>query len=327
MPRPYAASRTAAKSIATAAAFLPTLSSEHRSRASFDLASAERHDWHYVPRARKGVALGELSEAQVEAAHALMASALSDNGYRKARSIIDHEAILGRFEAASGVGRFDRDVGLYYYSVFGNPGTDEPWGWRVEGHHLSLNYTIVDGETVSPTPSFFGANPAEVMSGPEKGLRILKDEEDLARGLLLSLDPEQREQATLYPVAPPDIITRASPRVEIKGADGLLAGKMSGEQRGKLMALIRVYLERKPPDLAASALEKLQSEGLDAVRFGWAGSHHAGQGHYYRIQGPSLFVEYDNTQDMANHIHSVWRDVDGDFGRDLLAEHYLLHHT
>ena len=327
MPSPYAATRTAALSIAAAAAFLPTLSHEQRSRASFDLASDERHDWHYVPRARKGVALGEMSEPQTKAAHALMASALSDNGYRKARSIIDHEAILGRVEAASGVGRFDRDAGLYYYSVFGNPGTDEPWGWRVEGHHLSLNYTIVDGETVSPTPSFFGANPAKVLSGPEKGLRILKEEEDVARDLLLSLDPGQRDQATLYPAAPSDIITRSSPRVEIGDAVGLLASAMSGEQRGKLMALIGVYLERKPADLAASALEKLKSEGLDAIRFGWAGSHHPGQGHYYRIHGPSLFVEYDNTQDMANHIHSVWRDVEGDFGRDLLAEHYRRHHA
>lgn len=327
MPRPYTASRSAALSITAAAAFLPRLSSEQRSRASFDLASAERHDWHYVPGARKGVALGEMSETQIEAAQALMTSSLSDNGYRKARSIIDHEAILGRVEAGAGVGRFDRDSGLYYYSVFGNPGTDEPWGWRVEGHHLSLNYTIVDGETVSPTPSFFGANPAEVLSGPEKGLRILKEEEDLAKDLLLSLDPGQREQATLYPVAPSDIVTRASPRVEIDGAAGLLASAMSGEQRGKLMALIGVYLERKPTDLAASALEKLQSKGLDAVRFGWAGSHHAGQAHYYRIHGPSLLVEYDNTQDMANHIHSVWRDVEGDFGRDLLAEHYRQHHA
>ena len=327
MPRPYAASRTAARSITAAASFLPTLSSEHMSRASFDLASSERHDWHYVPRARKGLALGEMSEPQIKAAHALMASALSDSGYRKARSIIDHEAILGRVEADAGVGRFDRDVGLYYYSVFGKPGTEEPWGWRVEGHHLSLNYTIVDGETVSPTPSFFGANPAEVLSGPEKGLRILKEEEDLARDLLLSLDPGQREQATLYPVAPPDIVTRSSPRVEIEGAAGLLASAMSGEQRGKLMALIGVYLERKPADLAASSLEKLNLEGLNAVRFGWAGSHDVGQGHYYRIHGPSLFVEYDNTQDMANHIHSVWRDVKGDFGRDLLAEHYRQHHA
>jgi hypothetical protein len=306
---------------------LPTLSSEQRSRGIFDIASDERHDWHYVPRARKGVALGEMSGPQVEAALAMMASALSDKGYRKARSIIDHEAILGRVEADVGLGRFDRDVGLYYYSVFGNPGTEEPWGWRVEGHHLSLNYTIVDGESVSPTPSFFGANPAKVLSGPEKGLRILKEEEDLARDLLLSLYPGQRDQATLYPVAPPDIITRASPRVDIGDAVGLPASAMSGEQRGKLMALIGVYLERKPADLAASALEKLQSEGLDAVRFGWAGSHHAGQEHYYRIHGPSLFVEYDNTQDMANHIHSVWRDVEGDFGRDLLAEHYHQHHA
>ena len=323
----HSASRTAKVSIAAASQLLPKLSPEQRSLASFDFAADERHNWHYVPKARQGIALGVMSDSQREAALAMIAGGLSDDGYRKALSIIDHEVILGHIEAGVGVGRWDRDSGLYYFTVFGTPGTEEPWGWRIEGHHLSLNYAIVDGEAVSPTPSFFGANPASVPSGPSKGLRILEDEEYLGRDLVLSLDPGQLEQATLYPVAPPDIISRASPRVEIGGAAGLAASAMSGDQRGKLMALIQVYLERKPADVAANALERLNTEGLDAVRFGWAGSRDRGQGHYYRIQGPSLFIEYDNTQDMANHIHSVWRDIEGDFGRDLLSEHYREDHA
>ncbi|MCX8213882.1 MAG: DUF3500 domain-containing protein [SAR202 cluster bacterium] len=238
---------------------------------------------------------------------------------------MDHEVILGRIEAGLGVGRWDRDSGLYYLTMFGTPSSEEPWGWRVEGHHLSLNYAIVDGESVSPTPSFFGANPASVPSGPNKGLRILEEEEDHGRDLVLSLDPGQLEQAILYPVAPLDIISRASPSVEVGRWIGLSARMMSGDQRGKLMALIQVYLERKPADVAASALDLLDMEGLDGVQLGWAGSRDRGQAHYYRVQSPILFIEYYNTQDMANHIHSVWRDVEGDFGRDLLSEHYREH--
>lgn len=327
MTQLYDASQTASLSIAAAAAWIPELSLEQRTRANHSITSNKRFDWHFVPTARHGVTLGEMSRSQINEAMNLMASSLSDGGYRKARSIIDHETILGRIEADAGVGRFDRNIGLYYFSVFGKPGTEEPWGWRVEGHHLSLNFTVVDGKAVSPTPSFFGANPALVPSGPKKGLRILKEEEDMARELLLSLDPRQQEQATLYPVAPSEMITRNSTRVDIGDPIGLPASKMVEDQMNKLLALIGVYLGRKPADVAARAMEKLQSEGLDAIRFGWAGSHHVGQPHYYRIHGPTLFVEYDNTQDMGNHIHSVWRDVDGDFGRDLLSEHYRLHHT
>ena len=323
----HAASRTAALAIATTSQFLTKLSPEQRSLANFDFADDERHNWHYVPKARQGVALGAMSDSQRDAALAMIAGGLSDDGYRKALSIIDHEVILGRIEAGVGVGRWDRNSGLYYLTVFGTPGTEEPWGWRVEGHHLSLNYAIVGGEAVSPTPSFFGANPASVPSGPSKGLRILKEEEDRGRDLVLSLDPVELGQATLYPVAPPDIISRASPSVHVGRWSGLSARLMSGDQRGKLMALIQVYLERKPADVAARALDRLDMEGLDAVQFGWAGSRDRGQAHYYRIEGPNLLIEYDNTQDMANHIHSVWRDIEGDFGRDLLSEHYREHHA
>ena len=277
--------------------------------------------------ARVGVPRGEMSVAQLEAADALMASGLSEEGYGKAVAIIGHELILGRAEAGDGVTRFDRDPGLYYYCVFGSPGDEGPWGWRVEGHHLSLNFSLVDGETVAPTPSFFGANPAEVESGPDKGLRILREEEDLARELFVDLDPGQRELALIYPVTPPDIITRASPRVDIDARVGLPAAQMTGDQRRALMSLIQVYVGRKPDDIARIALRKLEAEGIDEIHFGWAGSPHRGQPHYYRVHGRSLFVEYDNTQNMANHIHSVWRDVEGDFGFDALRAHYRRHHA
>jgi len=268
-----------------------------------------------------------MNAAQVEAADALMATGLSKSGFHKARAIIDHELILARVEAEEGVVRFDRDPGLYFYSVFGSPGGSEPWASRVEGHHLSLNYTVVDGEVVAPTPTFFGANPAEVKSGPEKGLRILPEEEDLAKDLFVALEPHQREQAIVYREAPRDIITKASVHVEIDDGAGLPASLMTGDQRQKLMSLIEVYTGRMPEELARSNLWKLEAEGVDAIHFGWAGSPQRGLPHYYRIHGPSFLVEYDNIQNAANHIHSVWRETRSDFGRDILRDHYQQHHS
>jgi hypothetical protein len=312
---------------ATAGALLSALDADQKSRASFEFDSQERQNWHFIPRARQGLPRRDMSGAQIDAADALMAAGLSEEGFRKARAIIEHEAVLRRVEDDEGVRRFPRDPGLYFYSVFGAPGEEGPWGWRVEGHHLSLNYTVVGGGAATPTPSFFGANPAEVKSGPEKGLRILRDEEDLARELYVGLDPQQRELALVYPVAPAEIITRASPRVGIDSRIGLPAEHMTADQKAKLMSLIEVYIGRKTDELAQTARRKLQQEGINGVHFGWAGGPHRGQPHYYRLHGPSFVVEYDNTQNMANHVHAVWRDVEGDFGFDALQEHYRHHHA
>ncbi len=185
---------------------------------------------------------------------------------------------------------------------------------------------MAGGELVAPTPIFFGANPAEVKSGSERGLRILSEEEDLAKELLSALDPQQREQAIVYREAPSDIITGAGVRVEIDERAGLPASLMTGDQRRKLMSLIEVYTGRIPEELAVSSKRRLEADGFDAIHFGWAGSPQRGQPHYYRIHGPSIFVEYDNVQNGANHIHSVWRDTRNDFGEDIIGDHYRLHH-
>ena len=304
-----------------AEAFLCNLEPDQKAQATFPFDHDERENWHYVPRPRAGLPRGEMTPAQLNAAESLMAVSLSASGVRKAHSIIRHETILGELEASDGTLRFDRLEGLYFFSVFGTPGSAEPWGWQVDGHHLSLNMTVI-GERISVTPSFFGANPAEVPHGTHKGLRILKEEEDAARSLLRSLDAEQVQKCTIYPTAPPDLITRASRRVELDEPVGIPASMMTADQREGLVRLIEVYVERKQANVAREQLCKLHSAGLSSVRFGWAGGHHPGQGHYYRVHGPTFLIEYDNTQNMANHIHSVWRDIDGDFGRDLLREHY-----
>ena len=181
---------------------------------------------------------------------------------RKAHSIVRHETILGELEASVGTLRFDRLEGLYYFSIFGTPGSAEPWGWQVDGHHLSLNMTVIGGERISVTPSFFGANPAEVPHGPHKGLRILKEEEDAARSLLRSLDAEQVQRCTIYPTAPPDLITRASRRVELDEPVGIPASMMTADQREGLVRLIEVYVERKQANVAREQLRKIRSAGL-----------------------------------------------------------------
>ena len=327
MGSPQVAADIAGRLSERTADLLDSLDPGQRSRATFEFDSRERQVWHYMPIPRSGVARGEMSGEQLAAADALMASGLSEVGHAKASAIVEHESVLQRVEDQWGNRRFDRDPGLYFYSVFGNPGNDAPWGWRLDGHHLSLHYAVVGGRTVATTPCFFGANPAEVKWGPKRGLRILSDEEDLARELYLGLEPRQRALALIYPVAPAEILTRASPRVEIDRRLGLAAGLMNPEQRSKLMSLIGVYVGRQTPELARRALRKIEAEGVDGIHFGWAGGTRAGQGHYYRIHGSSFFVEYDNTQDMANHVHSVWRDVEGDFGFDILKEHYRSHHA
>ncbi|HEY6893274.1 MAG TPA: DUF3500 domain-containing protein, partial [Rhodanobacteraceae bacterium] len=196
----------------------------------------------------------------------------------------------------------------------------DPWGWRVEGHHISLHFTIVNG-TVAGSPTFFGSNPAEVREGPKKGLRILAAEEDAARALLQSLDAQQRTKAILDVTAPGDILTMASVDIKPLAPAGLTADAMTPSQRDLLMKLLDVYTGFMAPDIAADRTSRLTKAGVGKIAFAWAGPMERGQKHYYRVQGPTFLIEYDNTQNDANHIHSVWRDFDGDFGRDLLRDH------
>jgi hypothetical protein len=211
---------------------------------------------------------------------------------------------------------------LYYVSVFGQPGPKATWGWRVEGHHLSANVTVVKGEYFAGTPSFLGSNPAEVRKGPRTGLRALASEEDRGRQLIQALDADQRKKAIFDATAPKEIFTEAKRRVKPLEPAGLAAAGMTPAQRDLLMALVREYVERLRPDLAALDLRKIEKAGVEKIHFAWAGGLEKGQGHYYRAQGPTFVLEYDNTQNDNNHIHAVWRDFESDFGDDLLKRHY-----
>lgn len=312
--------RSAAAMADGANRFLTSLTSEQKAKAVFSFDDQQRFDWHFIPRARKGVPLKDLDQSQRKLALEFLKAGLGASGFRKAQTIMSLEPILFVLEGDKRV--HPRDPELYYFSVFGTPSTKATWGWRVEGHHLSLNFTVVKGELISNTPLFFGANPAEVRQGPHKGLRALAEEEDKGRDLVATLDEKQLKVALVDAKAPNDILTGFKLKADPLKPDGLQAAMMSSKQKALLQRLIDEYLSRMPEDVAAERARKLKQAGIDMVFFAWAGGTAKGDPHYYRIQGPTFLVEYDDTQNEANHIHSVWRDFNGDFGTDLLSAHY-----
>lgn len=303
-----------------ASAFLDSLSPEQRAKATFEFKGDERGNWHFIPKPRNGLTIKEMKPAQRNLALSLLHSGLSDHGFGKATNIMSLELILKQME--SGRGTIIRDPEVYYFSVFGKPEPAGTWGWRVEGHHLSANFTIVKGELLSGTPSFFGSNPAEVRQGARKGLRVLAEEEDLARALLKMLDADQRKAAIIEATAPRDILTVNKRKVTPLETVGVPAAKLTRAQTEQLQALVKAYVNRVRPEMAEADLKRIDQAGWDKLSFAWAGGAEKGQPHYYRVQGPTFLLEYDNTQNDANHIHSVWRDFDNDFGEDLLRRHY-----
>jgi hypothetical protein len=314
------ASDTALRMAEAAQSFLASLSGDQRTKALFPVDSPERLNWDYRPRQRDGLPLLEMDSSQQRLAFALLLSGLGRQSQSKAMNIMALENILGTMEA--GRGRHRRDPDLYFLTVFGEPSDRMPWGWRFEGHHLSLNYLITDGKRIGPTPSFFGANPARVPEGRMAGLRVLAPEEDLARTLLNALTPDQRFRVIIAPEAPPDIITGSEPRVKIDAPSGLPFSELTDEQQGILSDLVFEYVARTPEDVADIRMDRIEKEGKKHIHFAWAGGENQGEPHYYRLHGPSFLLEYDNTQNNANHIHSVWRDLDDEWGLDLLRRHY-----
>lgn len=320
-PTAAAHDHAAGKEMAFAAKiWLKSLSPDQRERATYPLTNDERENWHFIPRERKGFPIKEMSPIQRQQALALLNTAMSQKGYLKAITIMTLEQVLHEIERG---GRNVRDPEQYFFTVFGEPGDTKAWGWRCEGHHLSLNFLIAEGgHHIFATPSFFGANPAEVREGRFKGLRVLGEEEDLARKLVKSLSPEQRKKAIISETAPRDIITGGDREARQLEPIGLKASAMDEEQTKTLRDLASLYVFRYRPEIAEATVNRLSEAGADRISFAWAGGMEPGNGHYYRIQGPSFLLEYDNTQGDANHIHAVFRDVDNDFGRDWLREHY-----
>lgn len=303
--------------------WLDTLGTAERDRAILDLDDPYRTDWAYVPRQRRGMPLGDMSEAQRQRARALVNTGLSDSGHERVTGIIELEAVL--YERSGQ--RPMRDPGNYFVTLFGRPSDDGPWGWRFEGHHLSLNFTLQGGRVLSSTPAFFGGNPARVTEGPRAGLRPLAEEEDLARRLVRTLPEPLRARAILSDVAPDDILTGDDPVAEMEAPRGVRYGELDAPSAELFEELLALYAGRLHGALAAAEMADIEAAGgLQELAFAWAGGTEPGEPHYYRIQGPTFVLEYDNTQSNANHIHSVWRNFARDFGGDPLRAHLARDH-
>ncbi len=299
--------------------FLNALDAEQKKIANLPFNSEARFDWHYIPKERGGLRYKAMTPEQQKTAHALLLVSLSKSGYRKVETIRQLENVLKEIEKSTGP---TRDPDLYYFTVFGEPSAKGTWGWRYEGHHVSLHWTSLKGKIIASSPQFLGSNPGEVRSGPQKGTRVLAVEEDLGRALIKSLNEAQRKIALVSDKAPGDILTAASRKAGIQEDTGIPYRELNKEQQGLFLTLLEEYATVQVEEIAKQRLDAVRKAGLDTVKFAWMGGTEKGQPHYYRIQGATFLIEYDNTQNDANHIHTVWRDFKGDFGLDLLALHY-----
>ncbi len=315
--------------VALANQFINSLDKDQKLKALFPFNEEERYNFHFVPRDnRKGISVNELNPTQKEAAKALLKSCLSGEGYRKATEIMQLEIVLKAIENRKEEDHY-RDPGKYFISIFGIPGNKTIWGWRVEGHHVAFNFSAQSDSLVGTTPGFLGSNPAVVQAGPQKGKQILAEETDKGFALLHSFSTGQMKDLMMDSIAPADILTFDSRKAMIEHPAGISWTAMNDLQQQNLLRLIEIYVHRYTKLFADDMMKEIQEAGLENLRFAWAGSQQPGIGHphYYRIQGPTLIIEYDNTQNNANHVHAVIRDLKHDFGGDELLEHYKTGHN
>lgn len=308
--------------------FLKQLNDDQRNKVFIAFDSEERYNFHYIPKDnRKGIPLKELNDKQRAAAFNMLKTCLSDKTVNKISDIIQLENVLKVIENQA-AGSDYRDPGKYFLSIFGTPKTKEIWGWRFEGHHISFNFSVADKKLVAGTPSFLGSNPAVVKDGPQKGKEVLKEETEKGFALLHALSKQELEKAMIDDTAPGEIITGASRKAMIEHPAGIAYNELSEANRQLFTQLLELYIHRYSKLFADEMLHDIKKAGLNNLRFAWAGVSDPGQGkaYYYRIQGPTIIIEYDNSQNNANHIHTVIRDLNNDFGGDMLLQHYKAAH-
>jgi hypothetical protein len=318
-------SRPGEEAAKAAEALLKTLDDKQRMAATFQYDDPRRVDWHFIPKEgdkeREGLQIRHMNAEQRKLTHDLLKTLLSEAGYGKTVTIMDLENLL--FELQKGKTGPLRDAERYYVAIFGTPAAEGKWGFSFEGHHLSLNFVIDQGNVTSTTPTSLCANPAIVMNenvpSIKKGTRVLAKEETLAFDLLAALTPEQKAAAIIAEKAPAEIRAAGEPQPPQDAAEGLSAEKLTGQQRSILQSLVEEYAKTLPAELAKDRLEAIEKDGgLGKAKFAWAGADKPGVGHYYRVQGPTFLIEFVNVQpdsagNPANHIHSIWRDMRGDF--------------
>ena len=303
-----------------AIAFINSLNEAQKKKVIFGFEELNRYEWHYVPPTqypRSGIAIKDMEPAQKEAVYSLLKTFLSKEGYNKTKNIMLLEDVLRELQPKN-TSRISEN---YFISIYGTPKKNSAWGWKFSGHHLALNFTVVK-DKIAFAPFFFGANPAIVSNGLQKGMQVMKAEEDFGFELLNSLTQSQKKKAIFQSFAFDDILTTNSAKVTPLKPVGIFAKEMTHVQKSILNKLIEAYLSSMPSAIAKYRLKKIKAEDMDLLSFGWAGDMVPGKPHYYRVQGKTFLIEFDNTQNNANHIHTVWRDFNGDYGLDLLKEHY-----
>ncbi len=309
--------------------FISRLDATQKLKALYPFDIDERYHFNYVPLDnRKGIALNDLTAIQKEAAFVLLKTCLSSQTVNKVKSIMLLDSILKRIENRAADDHY-RDTGKYFFTIFGIPGDSTTWGWRLEGHHVAFNFYAEKNRLVAGTPGFLGSNPAVVQDGPLKGQQVLKDETVMAFNLLHALTPGQLKTAVFDSTAPGEIVTSNTRNAMLQKPAGLSYAQMDNKQKELFLQLVRLYINRYTRLFADNMLKETEQAGLDNLYFAWAGFTDApglGHPHYYRIQGPSIIIEYDNTQNNANHVHTVLRDLKHDFGGDALLQHYRQAH-
>jgi hypothetical protein len=314
-----------AKIVSAASAFVDSLTADQKKQAIFDFDNEERFNWHFIPLqdketrkyTRKGLPLEEMTDAQRKAALALVKAGTSESGNLAVTTIISLEKILLEQEGPKSA--MVRNAGWYFFTIFGTPSKTGSWGWRVEGHHLSMNFTMKGATVVSASPCFFGANPATIKDGPNKGKRVLPDAEDYAIKLFNSLSDEQKKIA-MQPKHFDEPGARLK-KPKIGAPVGLAVSKMTAAQEDTMIKLLNAYTGRLAEDIAKAEMQRVNDGGIGKVHFAFTGSTEPGKGYTYRVQGPTFLVEFLNIQNdsakpgnKANHIHSCWRQITGDFG-------------
>lgn len=306
----------------SAQAFIASLDDEQRQTAMKEFDNVEeRERFIPVPFPTNGLRFEAMTDAQIELAHALMRSGLSAAGYEKASQIIELDDYLVELESARGRAPRFHGSQNYNVSIFGSPSMDGSWAWRIHGHHLYLAFTIVDGKAIATAPAFLGAEPHDVTEGPRAPWRILEDEEELGSGLYKLLDADQKAKATMQADVPREMVTGNASKVKPLETSGIAYGDLTPVQQAKLQELVLEYVYNSPEDIQHERLDRVDGGGWENIRFGWAGDATRGERKYYRVQGPLFLIEYCTVALTPNHVHSVWRDFNGDFGRDLIAEH------
>ena len=319
---------TAQQLVDKANAFIGTLNDAQKTAALYPFDTAERYRFMYVPlEDRKGISMNELNAAQQAAVMDLLKTSLSEETVQKVKSIMLLDNVLKELEHRKADDHF-RDPGKYFLTIFGIPSAKTIWGWRFEGHHVAFHFSANKKELVAGTPSFLGSNPAIVLQGPQKNQEVLKEETDRGFALLHALSADELKKAIIDSVAPGEIITAASRKAMIAHPAGIRYSELSPPNQQLLLQLLTMYIHRYTKLFADNMLKQIQAAGLNNLWFTWAGytEHVLGKPYYYRIQGPSIIIEYDNSQNNANHIHTVIRDLNNDFGGDMLLEHYRESH-